>query len=57
MVEERKRGKVYLIYTLMFLVMCAAAFYPFYEEGKGFIWGADDFDGPTVTECGPQHND
>lgn len=45
MVEERKRGKVYLIYTLMFLVMCAAAFYPFYEEGKGFIWGAGVEDG------------
>lgn len=45
MTEERKRGKVYLVYTLMFFVMCAAAFYPFYAEGKGFIWGAGVEDG------------
>lgn len=45
MVEEKKRGKIYLIYTLMFLAMCVAAFYPFYAEGKGFIWGAGVEDG------------
>lgn len=45
MTEERKRGKVYLIYTLMFFIMCAAAFYPFYEAGKGFVWGAGVEDG------------
>lgn len=34
MVEERKRGKVYLIYTLMFLVMCAAAFIRFTKKAR-----------------------
>lgn len=33
------------MYTLMFFLMCMAAFLPFFLEGKSFVWGAGVEDG------------
>ena len=33
------------MYTLMFILMCIAAFLPFFMEGKNFVWGAGVEDG------------
>ena len=33
------------MYTLMFLLMCMAAFLPFFIGGKNFVWGAGVEDG------------
>lgn len=55
LVNKGQRGKVmkmkkeirnhYLLYSALFFMMCAAAFAPFWEEGKSFIWGAGVEDG------------
>lgn len=43
--QEMKRRKYYLLFTGLFLLMCAAAFFPFFNEGKSFVWGAGVEDG------------
>lgn len=43
--QEKKRKKYYLLYTGLFVVMCAVAFFPFFVEGKSFVWGAGVEDG------------
>ena len=42
---KKQRKYCYGIYTLMFLLMCIAAFLPFFTEGKSFVWGAGIEDG------------
>ena len=44
MIKEQRKY-CYGIYTLMFLLMCIAAFLPFFTEGKSFVWGAGIEDG------------
>lgn len=44
MIKEQRKY-CYGIYTLMFLLMCIAAFLPFFIEGKSFVWGAGVEDG------------
>lgn len=44
MIKEQRKY-CYGIYTLMFLLMCIAAFLPFFTEGKSFVWGAGVEDG------------
>ena len=43
--KKEHRKYCYGMYTLMFLLMCIAAFLPFFTEGKGFVWGAGVEDG------------
>lgn len=42
---KKENRNNYLIYSLLFVLMCAAAFAPFLTEGKSFIWGAGVEDG------------
>lgn len=44
MIKEQRKY-CYGVYTLMFLLMCIAAFLPFFTEGKSFVWGAGVEDG------------
>lgn len=44
MIKEQRKY-CYGIYTLMFLLMCIAAFLPFFTEEKSFVWGAGIEDG------------
>jgi len=39
---KRKKGKVLLLYTLLFLCTFVLAYSPFLREGKSFIWSAYD---------------
>ena len=43
--KEKQRKYCYVMYTVMFVLMCAAAFLPFFLEGKSFVWGAGVEDG------------
>ena len=43
--REKERKYCYGMYTLMFLLMCMAAFLPFFMGGKNFVWGAGVEDG------------
>lgn len=43
--KENQRKYCYGMYTLMFILMCIAAFLPFFMEGKNFVWGAGVEDG------------
>ena len=43
--KEKQRKYCYGMYTLMFFLMCIAAFLPFFLEGKNFVWGAGIEDG------------
>ena len=43
--KKQKKSIAMEIYTLMFLLMCIAAFLPFFTEGKSFVWGAGVEDG------------
>ena len=47
MTSQRSTKKYYLLYFILFIVMCFAAFYPFIAEGKSFIWAAGVEDGLT----------
>lgn len=47
MAPQKTIQKYYLLYLILFLAMCLAAFYPFISEGKSFIWGAGVEDGLT----------
>lgn len=42
---RREKRNNYLLYSALFLLMCAAAFAPFLQEGKSLIWGAGVEDG------------
>lgn len=44
MIKEQRKY-CYGVYTLMFILMCIAAFLPFLTEGKSFVWGAGVEDG------------
>lgn len=44
MIKEQRKY-CYVVYTLMFFMMCIAAFLPFLAEGKSFVWGAGVEDG------------
>ena len=43
--KNKYRKYCYGVYTIMFLLMCIAAFLPFFMEGKSFVWGAGVEDG------------
>ena len=43
--REKEKKYCYGMYTLMFLLMCMAAFLPFFIGGKNFVWGAGVEDG------------
>ncbi|MBU5459342.1 YfhO family protein [Anaerostipes sp. MSJ-23] len=43
--KKQKRRKCFLLYTGFFLMMCVVSFFPFFAEGKSFIWGAGIEDG------------
>ena len=45
MMKNKQSKYCYLIYTVMFCLMCIAAFFPFFMEGKSFVWGAGVEDG------------
>lgn len=42
---KKEKRNYYLLYSVLFFFMCAAAFVPFLREGKNFIWGAGVEDG------------
>lgn len=43
--RDKQRKYCYGVYTLMFILMCIAAFLPFFASGKSFVWGAGVEDG------------
>lgn len=43
--RDKQRKYCYGVYTLMFALMCMAAFLPFFITGKSFVWGAGVEDG------------
>ncbi len=47
-IESSQKKKMYwLVYSLMFIVMTGLIFWPFFKEGKSFIWIGEAADGWT----------
>ena len=57
--KEKQMGKYgwsreYLLcYTLLFILLCLAAFFPFFREGKGFIWTGSEWAGDGEAQYFP----
>lgn len=41
----KTRSRLIIIYTILFFTLCIVVFYPFYSNGKSFVWGAYAQDG------------
>ena len=43
--KQLNKKRIYIEYTILFLVLCLIAFFPFYHKGLSLIWGEGGSDG------------